>query len=167
MFHQIFLSGIELVDIWCWHLTLTFDGWQTDVQKLISKNPKIMKINKMILLANLFSGTNSKPITRDISMKNESAPGKQIHRRDGRRSTQASADEDGRLRTVHPSIRPGSTGDHECQKLVIIHCELETQTFSSENRLDVYEKCLLDGFTQLACGWYFQSQQFLILCLFY
>ena len=103
---------------------------------------------RVVLLAFLFTGSNCNPVTRDISMENESMSGKQIHRR----STQASTDENGRLRTVHPSIRPGSTGDHECQKLVIIHCELETQTFSSENRLDVYEKCLLDGFTQLACG---------------
>ena len=101
----------------------------------------------MIVLANLFSGSNCKPMTRDISMKNESTPGKQIRRR----STQASTDEDDQLRTVHPSIRPGSTGDHECQKLVIIYCELEKQTFSSENRLDVYEQCLFDGFTQI-CG---------------
>ena len=39
----------------------------------------------------------------------------------------------------------------QCRKMVIVHCEFQKKTFSSKNRLDVYEKCLLDGFTHY-CG---------------
>ena len=92
------------------------------------KNKKIIKMNKnfkITLFVILFSGLNSNPITRDASMENESRSGKKIHRR--------------------------STEDHRCHKLVVIHCELQKKTFSSENRLSLYAECLYEGFTQ-RCG---------------
>ena len=80
---------------------------------------------KKILFVILVSGSNSNPVTRDTSIENETRSGKQIHRR--------------------------STEDHRCRKTVVIHCELQKKTFSSENRLDLYAECLYEGFTQ-RCG---------------
>jgi len=86
-----------------------------------------MKMNNLeiILFALLLSGLNCSPVTRDDSMEIESNSRKQIYRR--------------------------SIDDHGCRKMVIIHCELQKITYSSNNRLDFYEKCLFDGFTQ-HCG---------------
>ena len=90
-----------------------------------SKIKKIIKMNKIILFVILFSGLNSNPITRDASMENQSRSGNQIHRR--------------------------STEGHRCRETVVIHCELQKKTFSSENRLGLYAECLYEGFTQ-RCG---------------
>ena len=77
---------------------------------------------EIIIFAFLLARSSCSPVTRDISMENESTSGKQIHRR---------------------SIR-----DHECRKVVIINCEVLKMAYSSKNRLDFYEKCLFDGFKQ-------------------
>ena len=83
-------------------------------------------VKTIFFMTILLCGFYCSPIERDILMEKES--------------------------TLCERTQERSNNGQLCRKSVIVFCELQKKYFNPKHRLNLYEKCLFDGFTQ-KCGY--------------
>ena len=78
-----------------------------------------MKISKIICFLSV-PGFNCSPIAKEILMRKQSENGKNIQKR--------------------------ATDDQKCREYVVVNCRVLTKDFNAKYRLELYEKCVSNGF---------------------